>query len=696
LSASTDAPKPIAEPTHPGLSRRTSLIQTPGVATRTSESRRRTWNSWKAPNISPEEEAKWNSVRHPAAVELAADRHSAPSVRAQTPGEIESLGSLRLGTLSIVNGAPSPAPSSRTLKQIAREDDYFASIEAGSSPLMMKNARRHGHLKSKSSVLPAAAPVHTSPETTLEDLTVSPPFELDTTYTRQTFRNAASKYAQDYQAGIPMSPFASTEACTYEEVSARTVQRDAFIKNTTKSAQRPVPRTADSGYSSGGSLRADSQRRQSASPATSSKHSKESVESETLLSPRSTHSSTSRSSFESTKSTTQKRLQKRRPSHPELPMVQSCQSIPESNIPDVPNNVRINFSRRLSHTPGMECLTHTYPTKEHITADTESNPAVHNGTFAPEFSESGMHSRTPQGTCVSPIDLSTQFMELEPERTSIPSAHGQRRSLSLFRRKSTIEPKDAEKEDAHASMSVVDLGTIATSLGSSPYDAAMSRPLRKTVTSPTHPHQLGATLPRTKSMTNMDAEAAAEFARMRSKDRALVEPEMPQQRRRSYHNLKVDAGEAKASKRRPQSSFHDMPPVPTIDSSKHGVQVPEIVTTEAVGQTKHLSSQHVVNWDAHSRLWSQRRKSIGEGLRTHTDAGDDSTPTFDSRKMPREDLAAWGRYSGGLEYNHEGGGKLAGSAGTRPLHSVASCKSLHWRNQYGVDLSDVPIMLQRA
>jgi hypothetical protein len=57
-------------------------------------------------------------------------------------------------------------------------------------------------------------------------------------------------------------------------------------------------------------------------------------------------------------------------------------------------------------------------------------------------------------------------------------------------------------------------------------------------------------------------------------------------------------------------------------------------------------------------------------------------------------MSKWDRFSGGLEYNYEHGAGIGGSAGTRSLHSHASVKSLHFQHQYGVDLSDVPIMVR--
>src|SRR6185312_2163557 len=132
----------------------------------------------------------------------------------------------------------------------------------------------------------------------------------------------------------------------------------------------------------------------------------------------------------------------------------------------------------------------------------------------------------------------------------------------------------------------------------------------------------------------MDSQAAAEFARMRSKDRALIEPARPQQRRRSHHNLQLDTGEAKTSRRRPQHSLHDIPPVPAIDASKlkaprsakprlesgdqekitassqnayshTKVQVVTHVVEEHKQHGQSLAQQHV-DWEASSRHWNQR------------------------------------------------------------------------------------------
>ncbi|CAO2648933.1 Nn.00g098820.m01.CDS01 [Neocucurbitaria sp. VM-36] len=817
------------------LTRRRSLIQTPGVATRNSptEGRRRTWNSWKAPKLDPEEEAKWRpSTRaHIPLNRLTALDLAEEMSRAQTPGELDysHLGSLKLGSLVVTNGAPSPAPSAKVSKEnsrLAGQDDYFSAVDGDSSPLMMKTTKRRGHVKSKSSVLPTAAPFHHYLEVPTKESTTkhrkhteahaapnnqSSDVVLDTVPTKplritnetvDTFAYDASRLAQSYQAEIPLSPFGnrdevhrneqdegfvSDDALSYKEEAARMLDgtifaepastiemKESLLSSTTPrvpasgakkpgAPRRPPPRTADSGYSSGGSLRlADREQPKSCLqpksaqrsnsplkggsapaeqsitpdmsktnsnttsleplasnttqatqeqrrppplniPDLSARSSVRSSASESVLSPQTPRSIASKASFDSTSSASRKRSQRRGQSQPELPVVQSCQPIPEGTIPEIPDNVRAKFVRRLSHTPGMECLTHTYPTKEHVLANEPASDAP------------------PTATTVN-----SQLAELEPDRPPTPPAYGRRKSFSMFRKKTTKEHKEVAKEAESVSSTVVDLGTIASALGSSPYDAAISNPRTKTLTAPTHPHQLGKTLPRAKSMVNMDSEAAAEFARKRSKDRASVEQEMPQQRRKSHQNLKMEAGEARASKRRPQSSYQDIPPVPAINTSRLSVPQsarPRLETSEQQESGPDLSfsarsrersrvvpplvdkyeaceqspSQDKIDWEAHSQTWSRRRKSIGEGLRTKNEFSEATASTVNSRTVSPEDMASWGRYSGGLSYGYEGrGAGVGGSAGTRSLHSTASSKSLHWRNQYGVDLSDVPVMLQRA
>jgi hypothetical protein len=124
-------------------------------------------------------------------------------------------------------------------------------------------------------------------------------------------------------------------------------------------------------------------------------------------------------------------------------------------------------------------------------------------------------------------------------------------------------------------------------------------------------------------------------------------------------------------------------------------------------------SQTPVNWETLSQIWKQRRRTLGERLYSdvNLDMGSESDLTADNgtpvettpQRSPQttppkqakapNNISKWDRFSGGLEYNYERGAGIGGSAGTRSLHSHASVKSLHYQHQYGVDLSDVPIMI---
>jgi hypothetical protein len=127
-------------------------------------------------------------------------------------------------------------------------------------------------------------------------------------------------------------------------------------------------------------------------------------------------------------------------------------------------------------------------------------------------------------------------------------------------------------------------------------------------------------------------------------------------------------------------------------STGRGIVVSQLVDKYDKYGNKTSSSPSVQpDWDAHARLWSQRRKSIGEGLRQRAEISNERASS-----QPPEDITMYGRYSGGLHYNYEGRGYgVGGSAGTRQLHSAASRKSMHYSHQFGVDLSDVPVFVQQ-
>jgi hypothetical protein len=253
-----------------------------------------------------------------------------------------------------------------------------------------------------------------------------------------------------------------------------------------------------------------------------------------------------------TKASAQRRLQKRVSSSQELPVVQSCDPIPEGSIPRVPKDIRKQFVRRLSETPGMECLTHTYPTKNHVNLD---DPELETELPFLEPIKFPSPPATPE-----PESRGRHHERAGKERSS--SLHRLRRSLSLFRRK-TRNDEEEEQPPLPDQPIVFDLGTATASLGSSPYDTALATAHQKRDSSPAHPHQLGNAMPRVRSMVNMDAETAAKLARVRSKDRGSQRPGMPP-RPKSYYSEKEAIGDANIYRR--HSFYGHAPPMPTIPS----------------------------------------------------------------------------------------------------------------------------------
>lgn len=248
---------------------------------------------------------------------------------------------------------------------------------------------------------------------------------------------------------------------------------------------------------------------------------------------------------------TQRRLQKKNSSSQARPVVQSCDPIPEGSIPGIPTDIRKQFVRRLSEAPGMECLTRTYPTKNHVNND------------EPELE--------PELPYLEPITFPSPPAMPEPEtrgRYHEPSGkersssfHRLRRNLSLFRRKTKKD--EEEQPPLSGAPTISDLGTTAASIGRSPHDVSLATAQQKRASSPAHPHKIGNALPRAKSMVNMDAETAAKLARFRSNDRTSMRPQMPS-RPNSYYSEKEAASETDLYRR--HSLYGHAPPMPTIRS----------------------------------------------------------------------------------------------------------------------------------
>lgn len=301
-----------------------------------------------------------------------------------------------------------------------------------------------------------------------------------------------------------------------------------------------------------------------------------------------------------------KRLQRKKSSTQELPVVQSCDPIPEGTIPTVPADVRKHFVRRLSGAPGMEYLTRTYPTKNHVNDDEhESDRPAFEPIQFPEPSE------TPDSESRGRHHRRTASERPSSSRSVL------RRSLSLFRRKNkpdTPEPQPPLPDEP----TLLNLGTTASSLGSSPYDAALSTTQPRQPPTPTHPHQISDSMPRTRSMVHMDAQTATYTARLRSKDRAHLRPEMPS-RPRSYYSEREPTSAADIYRR--HSFYGHAPPMPTIPSignlgaaAASREAVPQLPTSELPAELPaELPGQQQQQQQQHSHRPHFRARSKGRG-----------------------------------------------------------------------------------
>lgn len=800
------------------------------------EGSRRTWHSWKAPKLDPQDEAKWKfamKVKLPltqhdlSALDRAEQGRESPPPRAETPGDMDysHLGSLRLGSLRVTNGAASPAPSGY------RKEDYFTPSETDDDSLIMKATRRSRHMRSKSAIQPGTRPLHRKPSMSDRARRAKTMYKFDSPPRRRSpvsivlddveepepvrrlrvmnksvdTLSMADSLAKDYQADIPKSPFEASrldrqkpkeqaltpndsqffrqeafrllDGTIFSDSSARDnkssqsseVQSNAGLDAASdcswKQSPRPYPRKADSGYSSGGSFRtvqrhgtgdetdstlsrnpsATVDARRTASPVSvdsasvytfdqrmesangpkstmdasaerrpsqiSPSHLSELVSrgvdvrfvgdsSPVPKTPSTPVSITSKFSVDS-KGNPTKKLQKRRPSQQELPVVQSCEPIPETTVPEIPSPVRNTFVRRLSEGVGMGHLTRTYPSTEHV------NQVVALPAYAPE-------------------ERGRQDVQSVTERPASPKPQAKksfRQSIAIFKNWSSKTAKEpAEGSHENALPHLVDFGTSATSIGSSPYDIATPPVRSKSVTPPTHPHHIGSSLFRTKSSAQMDADTAVQFARMRSRDRAMGRPAMPQ-RPQSYHHER--------SHSRKQSFDNCVPSVPSIGrqdppatahtpggaaepglpasarsslgfrprKTGRGPMVSEIIDKyDRNGEL--IVRQEQVNWQPHARLQNQRRRSAGEGLRERAreEAREEAQPrtyTMNEKSMPRHVVVD--RYYGGYSHGHNGRNHgFGGSVGTRQLHSYNNPKTMRYGNQHGMSMVNVPIFAQQA
>ncbi|KAI9655662.1 MAG: hypothetical protein M1831_004814 [Alyxoria varia] len=328
-------------------------------------------------------------------------------------------------------------------------------------------------------------------------------------------------------------------------------------------------------------------------------------------------------------------------------VVQGRSNAGEVEVPDVPSDIACKYTQRMSKHPTMEHLEHTYDSVS--TCDTR--------TSSPTHIRSPIEIRFPSPTPTDEIDArpdcgsKTHRLSREPNR----SPSGILRNLS-GKSKERENSQRNSVTDPYAISAYADFGTVAESLGTSPYDIAASSsdrsPRQNTRGKYAHPHQISIANKRPKSMVGMDEKAAREYARQKSRDRLANTDDWSPGLGNEEHTRQSGTYYHPAMQPRPplRSNMTEIPPLPTM--SKEGrITRPVSYTGISDSRPYHSVAQSNQNsetprshqgplplagdsdsgyaetedaaieddvssdWEAQARLWRQRRKSIGEGLR---------------------------------------------------------------------------------
>ncbi|KAK4973199.1 hypothetical protein LTR28_011838 [Elasticomyces elasticus] len=255
-------------------------------------------------------------------------------------------------------------------------------------------------------------------------------------------------------------------------------------------------------------------------------------------------------SIERTSPKMQKKLQKTRPvsyqAMPALVTVQSVQDIKVESIPVVPEATSVNFSRRLIQAPAMGHLERTYASVSHTESEalrespTDYDVLIRFPSISSQASKPEKRgSRRSRSRSRKSRVISAEVEKSASERSGRFAAFRSRSRSKSQKRAST----DSQIYTEHDALPVfTDFGTVAESLGSSPYDIATT--CRPSVDVPGgriqfHPYQIGNALARTKSGLGMNEQAATELARMRSQDR-VEDMQYPAVHSRSVHGQHND------------------------------------------------------------------------------------------------------------------------------------------------------------
>ncbi|EKG14649.1 hypothetical protein MPH_08122 [Macrophomina phaseolina MS6] len=250
---------------------------------------------------------------------------------------------------------------------------------------------------------------------------------------------------------------------------------------------------------------------------------------------------------------TRKKLQKRK-STAGSPTVQNIKPIETGSIPDVPSELSAGFSKRIEDSPGMDHLEHTCVSQSSLVE--QSCVSIRFPSPAPA-EEEDVRDTVPS--------LPEQNSKMKRSSKSARSPSPLKYALSFRRKSKGVSTREGESDKSSREATptpppksfpqevevdlgmptISDFGTVAQSLGGSPYDIALSSlPNRPQVSasSVVQPHHFSTNIiAPTKSGKNMDAATASEYARVRSKGRAHASRKKPddiQRQKEEYRQKK--------------------------------------------------------------------------------------------------------------------------------------------------------------
>lgn len=265
-----------------------------------------------------------------------------------------------------------------------------------------------------------------------------------------------------------------------------------------------------------------------------------------------------------------RKLQKVRPQSYQHPTVQSLRDIAGDTLPGVPDSVQVNFSRRLDQRPGMSHLEQTYSSvDETVHRDLPANSEVITGLERLNRDDEDWRGRGREQ------EQRASTSKTEKKKSFLGRLRSRSRSKSQHRSSASLLHGDDEPMPV-----IADFGTVAQSLGSSPYDIATSqRKARHSLDGSRngiHPHEI--TSERSKPFVSMDDETAAQYARSKSRD--IAEQQANDRRARSSSRPRSHIAEQAVS-----SDRHRSTATPIVARPRHARSVSAHPSTVSVVPT---------------------------------------------------------------------------------------------------------------